>query len=144
MRRLRRWVRWDALKRPLSAWGGVASVSDPSSWCSYGEARESQVGVGLGFVLAGDGLGCFDLDHVLHDGVLVPAAARFLGRHRGFLTEVSPSGDGLHVWVMASPQRGWRRRVDGISVEFYTRGRYMTVTGVRYGVRLRGGSAASA
>lgn len=132
MTRLRRWVRHDADKRPRCAWGGAASSTDPNTWALHGEALESTEGVGLGFVLAGDGIGCYDLDDVLVDGVLVPAAREFLAEHPGWLVETSPSGRGIHIWVDADPQPGWNRVIDDLRVEFYTRDRYITVTGNKY------------
>ncbi|WP_334152985.1 hypothetical protein [Microbacterium sp.] len=132
---LDRWVRWalvDGKKKPLTIDGWAASSTNADTWSSYLEAKRSSIGTGLGFVLAGDGIGCYDLDHVIVDGELMPAAQRFLDQHPGWLVEISPSGEGLHVWVYAESQPGWRRAIDGISVEFYTRGRYMTMTGDRY------------
>ena len=136
-----RWVRWELTlrggrltKRPITAWGASASSTDPSTWVSFGEASAAEVGQGVGFVLNGDGLACYDLDHVLTGGRLHPAAARFLAEHEYFYVEVSPSGDGLHAWTHAPAQRGWRRVIDGINVEFYSTGRFMTVTGKRFEV----------
>jgi len=42
--------------------------------------------------------------------------------------EVSPSGDGLHVWGFATVDKG--RRSGG--VEVYGSGRYITITGKRW------------
>lgn len=120
-------------KRPLTTWGAAASSTDPKTWAAYEEVKAAAVGDGIGFVLNGDGLAVYDLDHVLHDGVLHPSAVRFLAGNEHFYVEVSPSGDGLHVWTHAVAQKGWRRVLDGISVEFYTTGRFMTVTGKRWG-----------
>ena len=84
----------------------------------------SPVGVGVGFVLNGDGIVCLDLDHCL-DGGLSDLAARVLELAGPTYVEVSPSGDGLHVWGYGEIGRG--RRVGG--VEAYGTGRYLTVTG---------------
>ncbi|RRJ85914.1 DNA primase [Gulosibacter macacae] len=130
-----RWVRWqliDGRKVPLQVSGRYASSTDSGTWSSYREASRAKVGDGLGFVLDGDGFGCFDLDDVLVDGDLLPAARKFLDEHESWLVEISPSGKGLHVWVYADSQAGWVRDIDGIKVEFYTRGRYMTMTGVKF------------
>lgn len=132
LRRRPRWVRRDSSKRPWTAWGTQASSTGPETWTTFGEASASDVGVGLGFVLNGDGLGCFDLDHCFAFGVLHPEARWFLRDHPGFWVERSPSGDGLHIWVHAEAQKGWRRSIGSLSVEFYTEGRYMTVTGKKF------------
>jgi primase-polymerase (primpol)-like protein len=91
-------------------------------------AKASTVGAGLGFVL-GDGVGCIDLDHCLVNGVPTDAATEVLAAYPGNYVEVSPSGDGLHIWGSAEPEPGTRRVEDGLSVERYSTGRYITVTG---------------
>ncbi|WP_420836681.1 hypothetical protein, partial [Arthrobacter agilis] len=119
-------------KLPITADGRAAArINDPATWSDYATATASSVGVGLGFVL-GDGLACIDLDHCLVDGVPTPAAQAMLDRYPSAWVEVSPSGDGLHIWGTASPQPGRRTINDGLSIEFYSRDRYMTVTGATY------------
>jgi primase-polymerase (primpol)-like protein len=124
-----RWIRHSATKVPLSVSGTWASSTQPWTWSNYAAATASTAGVGLGFVLNGDGIGCYDLDHCITDGKLSGAAREFIDGTPHFYAERSPSGDGLHLWVLAPAQPGWRRTIDGLSVEFYTRDRYMTVTG---------------
>jgi primase-polymerase (primpol)-like protein len=51
--------------------------------------------------------------------------------------EFSPSGRGLHVWGFGSLNRGRRFVRDGMKVEVYGDGRYLTVTGKKYGVSHR-------
>lgn len=129
-----RWVRRDAAKRPLAVAGGMASSTDPATWCTYGEARKSERGAGLGFVLNGDGLACVDLDGVLADGALDPRASEFLASLDSFYVEVSPSGTGIHAWVLGGSPDG--RKVftldNGLKVEWYSDARYLTVTGKRF------------
>lgn len=128
-----RWVRRAASKVPLQSGGGVASSTSPATWSSYQEAKRSRVGVGIGYVLAdGDGIVCLDLDHVIDGGRLDPAAERLLARIPATYIEVSPSGAGLHVWGRGHLPCGRRTRVDGVAVEAYGSGRYITVTGQRW------------
>lgn len=131
-----RWVRRSALKRPLTVQGKAASSTDPSTWSPYVVARSSDAGVGLGFVLNGDGIACVDLDGVLVDGVLDPRAAELLSSLDSFYVEVSPSGRGVHAWVYGGSPDG--RKVfeleNGLKVEWYSDGRYITVTGVPFKV----------
>lgn len=124
-----RWIRYSANKVPLRVSGGNASSTDSASWSSYAEASTSNAGVGLGFVLNGDGIGCYDLDHCFENGVPTAEAVEFVRSVNPFYVEVSPSGDGLHAWVYAEKAQGFRRRIGGLNVEFYTHGRYLTVTG---------------
>lgn len=85
----------------------------------------------MGFVLNGDGISCIDLDGVLQDGVLDPRAKKLLNEVDPFYVEVSPSGNGLHAWVRESSPLGHPVfvRGDGLKVEWYSSGRYMTMTG---------------
>jgi hypothetical protein len=124
-----RWVRYNRNKVPLTMNERPASSTDPGTWGTHKDAMKSRVGIGPGFVLNGDGIACLDLDHCLVDGVPSALAARVLALNPHAYVEVSPSGDGLHVWGLAPAQRGWRRTVDGAALEFYTQGRYITVTG---------------
>lgn len=130
---LDRWVTWLPVMRkdrwtkmPLSArTGSAASSTDPATWSSHADVKQF---LRRGFVV-GEGIGCIDLDHCLVDGVPTPAAAAYLAKLPATYIEVSPSGDGLHVWGLMPEQRGRRRVLDGLSVETYSRERYITVTG---------------
>lgn len=123
-----RWVRYAANKRPLDAITGTpASSTDPNTWAEYQEAETSSYGVGLGFVL-GEGIGCIDLDHVLTGGKINPEGASFIAAYPNHYIEISPSGDGLHIWGTSAELPGTRRNEGGISVERYSSGRYITVT----------------
>ena len=128
LRSLARWTRRDG-KRPITLTGRAASSTDPATWSTFAEASTSKAGDGLGIML-GDGLACFDLDHCLNDGKLTdPRAAVLLRTVRPIYTEVSMSGDGLHLFVRAPEAPGYKR--DGI--EFYSRARFIAVTGLRWG-----------
>lgn len=125
---LPRWVR-HLRKVPKTVAGKAASSTDARTWSPYEVAVNSRVGDGLGFVLNGDGIACVDLDHCINDGVLEPWAEEILERTPATYVEVSPSGTGLHIFGFATVGAG--RNLGG--VEFYDRGRYMTVTGKRWG-----------
>lgn len=126
-----RWVRHAADKRPLQIDGSNASSTNPDTWASYDQAAKSTAGVGLGFVL-GDGIGCIDLDHCLINGKLDYEAEIFIDNHPGSYIEVSPSGDGLHIWGSAPEAPGTKRKINGLSIERYSTGRYITITGNVY------------
>lgn len=129
----RRWVRRDERKAPRTLDGGFASVATASTWSSHAEAAASEAGIGLGYVLAeGDGIVCIDLDHCLDDGELAAWAREILDRCPATYTEISPSGDGLHIWGRGELARGRRMRMGGASVEVYGQGRYVAVTGRRF------------
>jgi len=131
-------VRRAETKEPLRADCPVAlaSVRAPSTWSSYREAAASSHGVGLGYVLAeGDGIVCIDLDHCIDaSGRLAPWARRLLERCPTTFVEVSPGGRGLHIWGRGELTRGRKiRRADGAHIEVYGQGRYIAMSGRRYG-----------
>lgn len=128
-----RWVRWTPVRRgktltkvPLAVAGGAGSSTDPATWSSYGDARKSLRGVGMGFVLNGDGIGCVDLDDCVVDGTVAGWAQEFIDANRGTFIELSVSGTGVHIWGLleASPGRVIR---DGRQIEIYTQGRYIAL-----------------
>ena len=133
-----RWVRWAPVIRkgkttkvPLAAAGDYASSTNPDTWSSFAMAAESTVGVGLGYVL-GDGIGCIDLDHCINNGVLDDEAEYFIANYPGNYIEISPSGDGLHIWGIAAEAPGTKRSFNGLSIERYSVDRYITITGNIY------------
>jgi len=124
-----RWIRYSSTKVPLTVDGWPAASTKPRTWATYAEAMGSSVGAGPGFVLNGDGIVCIDLDHCLTDGVLEQWAADVLAACPATYVEVSPSGDGLHVWGRAPEFSGGRRvGFRGGMVEMYADQRYLTVT----------------
>lgn len=129
----RRWVRWTSTKRPVTVSGRAASSTRADTWASHAAVRASRHGVGAGYVL-GEGVGCYDLDGALFRGRLTSWAHEALQRiHEPVLfVEVSQSGCGLHVFVSAPPGPGSMHRVEGGSIERYTQGRYIAMTGVPY------------
>ena len=119
-----RWVRAVG-KRPVMVDGSAASSTNPATWASFAEVQ-SGAGDGFGVVLDGSGLGCYDFDNCFDDGVLRPAVRDFIAgiAYPIVYVERSMSGNGLHVFVEAEKQRGFRR--DG--VEFYSWGRFIRMT----------------
>lgn len=133
MRNRERWIRHDDEKRPLTTHGWYASVRRPSTWTTYARARDSEVGVGMGYVL-GDGIGCIDLDDVIDArGRLDDWAARYVDRFRdrAILVERSRSGRGVHIFLRMEEARGRKIREPGRKIEIYSWGRYIAVTGDR-------------
>lgn len=118
-----RWVRAVG-KRPVMADGSPASSTNPATWASHAECVQ---GAGDGFgVMLGGGLGCYDLDGVIVDGVLVSWAREFIEsiREPVLYMEVSSSGRGVHVFVEAAEAKGSRR----CGVERYSRERFIRMT----------------
>ena len=122
MREAHRWVR-SVGKRPIRCDGRPASSTDPTTWASYEEVMKSTAGDGWGFML-GSGFACWDFDHVPESEM----RGRFDSVSDPVYAEVSVSGHGLHVFVHSSAP-SFRR--DG--VEFYSRSRFIRMTGRRFG-----------
>lgn len=79
------------------------------------------------------GVGPVDLDDALDgEGMLLPRTEALLVGCPPTFLEVSPSDRGLHVWGHGVVGRGRSMPWGAGRVEVYDRGRYMTVTGVRY------------
>ncbi len=153
MQQRAQWVRWadepdtGQKKVPFIIGSGAkAKSNDPSTWRSFAEAlkyhespRPERTGVGYVFA-PDDGLTFIDFDNCLVEGGIVlkawakPLVTPFLGKT---YVEVSPSGKGLHVFVIAAgPETGKVVKVGDGQVEIYTRGRYSTVTGNVYGAQV--------
>lgn len=132
LRHSARWVMWKIVTRggmptkmPLQPTGDPASSTDPATWSPWSRVKPA---ARKGFVL-GAGIGCIDLDHCLVDGRPTPQAEAFLAALPPTYIEVSPSGDGLHIWGRLPEARGRRYvQFDGLQVERYSVGRYITVT----------------
>ena len=130
MARKRCWVN-HRQKVPITPGGVFARSNDRTTWRDFDTAcRAAQArGIdGVGFMFDGTGIAGIDLDHCLRDGVLEPWAAEIVAACAGTYIEVSPSGNGLHIFGRGVVGNG--RRSDGIEV--YDRGRYFTVTGNRW------------
>ena len=120
-----RWTSRDG-KRPVQVDGRAASTTKPGSWTSYAAVAGLPHGVMLG-----DGLACWDLDGVIgEDGSLCPEAVAVLREvgSSALWVERSMSGRGLHVFVRGEEEPA---RV-GERVSYYSRWRFIAVTGERF------------
>jgi putative DNA primase/helicase len=130
---LPRWVVWrhsqSKGKVPYQLSGRKADKTNPEHWTTYAEAVTAKGFDGVGFVFAGDGIVGIDLDHCIVDEELLPWAAKIV-RDFDTYTEISPSGAGLHLFMLGSwPDpcgQGGRRRDQ---LEVYWDRAYFTVTG---------------
>lgn len=122
-------------KRPIQCDGTAASSTDPTTWSTLDQVFASNAGDGYGIML-GDGLACFDLDHILgaqgkvrHDHAGMIILERLSAQ--GYLyAEISTSGDGLHIFINSTAP-SWKRQ----GVEFYSHSRFIRLTGRRYKLR---------
>lgn len=145
-----RWVTWrlepvkgapDRLTKVPYAVGNTrrrADVTSPKAWSSLDRAHMAWQGdsspsplSGIGFVLCGDGVGSFDLDHAIDERDRpYPWAQEFVDRLPGAHVELSPSGRGLRGFFLGVlPPWGRKTRRRGGVIELYDNLRFMTVTG---------------
>jgi hypothetical protein len=123
------WVGCDADKVPyIAGTDRRAKSTDPDTWRTYDEALEAYsegLHVGIGRVFsADDPFVGIDLDGVRNADGIEPEALRIL-RFLDSYSEVSPSGNGIKVWVRADLERSYVKP----GLEVYRSGRYFTVTG---------------
>lgn len=129
-----RWVVWKDAKVPYcaTAVNSKASVTEANTWATFPQvqtAYEEAGYLGVGFVLTGDGIVGVDLDKCVHSGEPDAAAMGLMDRLGCQYIELSPSGTGLRGFGFGDTIVGARGQVDGVNVELYAKGRYMTVTG---------------
>lgn len=92
-------------------------------------------------------MACLDLDHCLDGGVLASwavEAVAMIPADAILWVERSLSGDGVHVFHRA-PEGPGRRRVmpDGGGVEWYSRARFIAVTGDHFRIEGTGRARAA-
>jgi putative DNA primase/helicase len=120
-------------KVPYQPTGSLASSTDPTTWSTYAEvlrvvSRYDGVSVAVVAPYAG-----VDLDGCLHAGTVAAWAQPIVTALESY-TEITPSGQGLRVWLRGRlPGSGRNRRglgPDGAgAIELYDRARFFTVTG---------------
>lgn len=141
-----RWVCWSWIwsgkkydKPPLNArTGGNASSTNAKTWVSFDEAYEAHRSGrfdGIGFTLgiagsSGIHFSGFDADDSVIDGI-VNADAMYMASMIDSYTEISPSGNGIKVFLTGPLLGEGRKKDDARGIEFYDGGRYFTVTGNR-------------
>ena len=143
-----RWVGWKAIQKSPGAkpdkepfrtdlLNTHASSTDPETWGTFEQAvtaleEDDSDFTGIGFVLNGDGIVGVDIDHCVDGttGDINPAAIALMDSLQAGYIEISPSGTGLRSFGYAEPlDRGRKGKLNGLDVEFYSTGRYLTVTG---------------
>mgnify|MGYP005846911721 CR=1 FL=1 len=117
--------KWNKIPLQVSNPDKGASTTAPEDWVDF----ETAVGVarredcGIGFVFTADyGIVGIDFDKSLESETF----KRWIQNFDSY-TEISPSGNGYHVYVFGKLESGFNNRND--HVEAYFQGRYFTVTG---------------
>ena len=140
LKKLKQWFFWrreNDTKVPYSIQGHRASSTNSKHWSHYDSLKRHGINdfSGIGFVFTDkDDLVFIDMDHVLNsDGSFKEScfwAKELTGRLNSY-TEISPSGDGLHIFVhgqLPTQIKNKTKFSDGSALEVYASGRYSTVT----------------
>ena len=112
-----------------------AKAGNHKTWSSYqnaAECVERGLATGIGYEFDGSGIYGVDLDHVIGEDGVTPQAREIVDKLASY-SEISPSGTGLHVFVLAPDVDISRHRKKDGFIEIYTEARYFTVTGNLYG-----------
>ena len=127
LKALNQWVVWDyneGRKIPMQLNGRWAKSSDPSTWHSYDEVKDHDK---IGFVFSRtDNYTGVDFDDCFVDGKLKPEVQELVDANPTY-SEVSPSGNGIKLWLKSN----WSRQqgTNAGDIEVYSNGRFFTVTG---------------
>ncbi|WP_326999037.1 DUF3987 domain-containing protein [Comamonas testosteroni] len=115
-------------KIPIGRGGRAVSPVDPAEWMTYDEALAT--GKPLAFCFGPDDPFFFlDIDGALNaDGSWSDLAVAMCNRLAGCAVEVSSSGRGLHIFGVGAVSDHSNRR-DDLGLEFYTRARFVALTG---------------
>ena len=134
------WCLWrydDGVKVPYQVSGQKARSNDATTWNTLTECQNMLSWYqGLGFLFSPDDPFCgIDLDDVLRaDGSIAPWAAEVLRRFPTY-AEISPSGQGIKLWLRGEIPGGKGKPKTKVSgdegIECYDRGRFFTFTGQR-------------
>ncbi len=157
LRNLDQWVNWAGIwgedkekfsKPPMTAGGGNASSTNEKTWTTLEKSLRALGRKGVYVDNSGnkhhvtlDGVGLaglertpytgIDLDHCLgaETGEINPAVRKIVDDFDSY-TEITPSGDGLRIWIEAEKHSTWTaNKTTRPEIEVYTRGRFFTVTG---------------
>ena len=110
--------------------GQPAKSNDPETWESFDTAvaLANQRGyAGIGFMFQPPFVG-IDIDRCVQDGRLSEMAVDIL-KTMNCYAEYSPSGTGVHLIFKGTIKCA--RRIAGMGLEIYSKGRFFTVTGKR-------------
>jgi hypothetical protein len=134
------WCRFKGLndKAPRQVDGTYAKSNDKNTWCSFEKAYFAgcldpellKVNGGIGFMVEGP-IAVVDIDHCILDGKPNDLAKKVLKLCKSY-SEISTSGTGIHIFVRGESGTP-PNRCKGNGIEFYTKDRFMIVTGNRRG-----------
>jgi hypothetical protein len=101
-------------------------------------SQKANTVLGIGFVFIGNGISGVDIDHCIDENGRLSEEAREVIEKFNSYTEISPSGNGVHIIVkgdLPESARENKKHLGGKkrNYEVYSSGRYFTITGDVYG-----------
>lgn len=147
LKALPQWVGWKreevggkCRKPPCNLNGKRINPIAPDNWTDFAEAAaaieeaellEENILDGIGFSIAdSDPFTCIDIDHCLNAEGVPDSFTRGIIERFNSYTEISPGGDGVHIWIKGKWSGSPKPKIDGRQLEIYSENRYMTVTGI--------------
>ena len=128
LKKLKQWVCWQGDKLPRNPYtGGNAQSNNKDTWSDFDtaiKALDKYKFDGIGFMFANGYFGV-DLDKCLDNSDFIDEFVETLQSY----TEISRSGNGIHIICKGTLPDGARRRGN---VEMYNSGRYFIMTGNLY------------
>lgn len=141
LQRVPHWIVWRKEERegkptkvPYQVNGEMAQSNNKRTWSTFHTAVHTYRnggydGIGFMFSKEDPYIG-IDIDHCIHDGEFSSLADEIIEMMDSY-TELSPSGDGIHIIVKGElpVQKGTGKKNPELGLEIYRYGRYFTFTG---------------
>ena len=130
---LNQWVTWEPVQypgepKPRKIPCGGNNAHDPVNWMSFDAATTLTTNRGFVFTET-DPYFFLDIDHCLQaDGSWSSLVLTVLAMFPGAYTEVSYSGDGLHIIAQGIIPEGFKHKNSALGLEIYDRLRYAAIT----------------
>jgi len=145
LKKQNQWVLWQYgwngkkwTKPPVSREGAYIDIQDPTNRKSFEDVVKdsgNDAFDGIGFVLTqDDGYIGIDVDHCLDGGEPTALMNEITGAVDSY-TEISPSGNGIRIFIKGVLDTDSGNKNSQIGLEVYESGRYLTITGDMLGSR---------
>ncbi|MEG1040563.1 MAG: DUF5906 domain-containing protein [Pseudomonas sp.] len=116
-------------KEAVGREGYRVDPTDPARWMSYEEAAATGLPLAFSFSES-DPFFFLDIDNALTDSGDWSVLSRgLIGSLSGCAVEISSSGRGLHIFGVGAGGTSHSNRRDDLGLEFYTKGRFVALTG---------------
>lgn len=142
LKNINQWCVWKGDKIPRHIKGYPLKSTEPESWLTFDECKNEYITGswdGIGFCLTGSSVLGIDLDDCFSASGLKTWALKFVSMLPETYMEVSPSGRGLHIFLLGKKNFSeCKKQVLNNAgqkigdIEIYDKARYLTVTGDVY------------